>query len=487
MNLEVKPNVLLVILDGVRAKSTSLHGYERETTPFLQSFAEQATVYEQARSPGVESLSSHTSILTGYHVPEHNITSADRTLKEGELIWESLRLEDEYKTGVFTENPFLTKGTLAKEIAYDTIVNWQAEYPFPEGVDPKSFVENGSPNIYEYLKACIRNRHPIGSLFNGVALQSEASFPSLLPDRFRSKAAAKTYADAFLEWEAEQSGPWGACINLMDAHMPYSPNKEFNLWDDGSSLKLQSKIQNTLWEFNCGHRPLEQLHALNDLYDGAIRQMDAQIEYIVNRLANRGELENTLLVVTADHGEGFGERSRIRDDTPVVAHGAANIHEVVTHVPLVVKYPGQTAGERIKKPATLTRFPAVARATIAGEEAPSFVPEDGIVVSHVAGEQTPKIHDKIHDYCDDISPFTGTGRAVYEPNDDGSVTKYVTWGTESATIRIKDSQTATITAEDEDGKVDHVYEKLTDKDVRQADEDQIDDATREHLKDLGYA
>jgi arylsulfatase A-like enzyme len=135
-------NVLLVILDGVRAQNTSIHGYHNETTPFLSSFVERATIYEQARSPGVESLSSHTSILTGYHIPEHGITSSDCHLSDGELIWEQLQ-DKGYKTGVFTENPFLTKGTLAKDTAYDTVIDWREEYPYPDSVDPKTFIKDG--------------------------------------------------------------------------------------------------------------------------------------------------------------------------------------------------------------------------------------------------------------------------------------------------------------------------------------------------------
>lgn len=479
-------NVLLMILDGVRAQNTSIHGYHNETTPFLSSFIERATMYEQARSPGVESLSSHTSILTGYHIPEHGITSSDCHLSDGELIWEQLRNKG-YTTGVFSENPFLTKGTLAKDTAYDTVIDWREEYPYPDAVDPKTFIRNGQRQKLKYLGACLQDPHPIGSIINGLALQLESSYPSRLPDRFRTKVSARAYVDAFLDWQANRAGPWAACINLMDAHMPYTPGHDHNLWSGQKTLDLQSDIQNPLWEFNCGHRPLEQLHNLEPLYDGAIHQMDAQIQRVVETLSERNVLDDTLLVVTADHGEGFGEPSRLRKDTPVVAHGASRIHEVLTHVPLVVKYPGQTTGKRIREPATLTRFPGVVKNAIDGAVEPSFVPEDGIVVAHSAGDKTPKIHDKIGEYCDDITPFTGTGRAVYEPEDDQSVTKYATWRGNGVTVSIEDTQSATVVESEDSGVVDRVYDQLSDQGVCRTDNDEIDSATREHLSDLGYA
>ncbi len=478
-------NILLVILDGVRAKNTSLHGHYRETTPFLESFSDRATVYEQARSPGVESLSSHTSILTGYDVPEHGITSADCELEDGHLIWERLRNDHGYRTGVFTENPFLTNGTLAPDGAYDTVVDWRAEYLFPDAVDPKAFLEDGSPDIGSYLKACFRDSNPIGSLINGLSLKLESSRPTWLPTKYRTKVSAKTYVDRFLEWQGAGDGPWAACLNLMDAHMPYSPGTAHNIWDDGSALKYQAQIDNMTWEFSCGHRPTDELELLERLYDGAIHQMDAQLQYLTDRLDDRNQLEETLLVVTSDHGEGFGEPSRVRPDTNVVGHGASGIHEVLTHVPLIVKYPGQSEGKRVTEPATLTQFPDVAIHTIENSGRSSFVPPDGVVVSHAAGDKTPKIHDKIGNYCDDLWPFTGTGRAVYEEDDGGAVLKHVSWRSESATVRVPDAQSAKVDPGNPE-RINSIYDTFQDVGIRRSAEDTIDSATKEHLSDLGY-
>lgn len=69
----VRPNVLLVILDSLRARNTTLSGYRRETTPFLSELAESATTYTQARAPGSRSLPSHASIFTGHPPQEHGL------------------------------------------------------------------------------------------------------------------------------------------------------------------------------------------------------------------------------------------------------------------------------------------------------------------------------------------------------------------------------------------------------------------------------
>ena len=101
----MQPNVLLIILDSVRARNLSLYGHLNETTPFLESFAEEATVYTNARSPSIGSRPSHASLFTGYHAAETGI-SGSRKLKRGTTIWEELR-DDGYETAVFSDNPFL--------------------------------------------------------------------------------------------------------------------------------------------------------------------------------------------------------------------------------------------------------------------------------------------------------------------------------------------------------------------------------------------
>jgi arylsulfatase A-like enzyme len=99
-----RTNVLLVVLDSVRAKNTSLHGYERETTPFLSSFADRSTVYTQARAPGTHSIASHVSIFTGAHVEEHRARRHIAQIDPSRTVWRQLRTEFGYNTGLFTNN-----------------------------------------------------------------------------------------------------------------------------------------------------------------------------------------------------------------------------------------------------------------------------------------------------------------------------------------------------------------------------------------------
>ncbi|MEY7851224.1 sulfatase-like hydrolase/transferase [Natrarchaeobius sp. A-rgal3] len=106
-----QPNILMVILDSTRAKNMSLYGYDRETTPFLESFSERATCYTQARSPGIHSIASHVSMFTGYEVEEHKSTEHPSQIDVTKTIWKELSDEFGYKTGLFTPNAVIARAS----------------------------------------------------------------------------------------------------------------------------------------------------------------------------------------------------------------------------------------------------------------------------------------------------------------------------------------------------------------------------------------
>jgi len=487
------PNILLVIMDSVRAANTSLHGHEHETTPFLEAFAEQATVYEQARSPGTWSLPSHTSIFTGYHVVEHGVTRAKHKLEPGHTIFEELAAEHNYTTGVFSENTWITDMPVGLNEAFKS-VEGARNLPFPDAVDPSNFVlSEGQGHYVEYLKHCLARDDTLKSLANGVFTKLAWDYPQLLPDRFQSSTPARVYGDLFLDWEAEQSGPWAACVNFMDGHLPYLPDEEHDEWGGTKLRNLQAEMDDQVWEFNGGQRPWWQRKALEGLYDGTIRQMDAELERVLSLLEERGELDDTLVVVTSDHGEGFGEASRIRGDRDspkpnarLAAHGAG-IHEVLTHVPLLVKFPGQNREERVFEAASLTQFPSVAESVVEGtDNHDAFVP-DGPVVASSHGLEEP-MEERAQRYSGDFHRFNGDARAVYGGEATG-VTKWLSWREKRATVRVNEAKSSYKSSDDDEGQVDEVFDGFADLGVRDDSGglDDVDDATQQRLEDLGYA
>lgn len=486
-----RPNVLLVVLDSVRARNTSLHGHVADTTPFLVRFAGESTVYEQARAPGTESISSHTSLFTGLHVREHGITNRRHRLREGVTVWEWLADEFDYETGVFSNNPFITELPVGLKDAFSTVVGRRSEFPFPEAVNPKEFVLDADGGVRRYLEfasAALENGNVAKSLANGLSFKLPERYEDRLPELLQSDASAGVYADRFLEWEREQAGPWAACVNFMDAHYPYEPARDHDRWGGPELRRLQSGIADQAWEFVGGQRPWWQRRALEGLYDGAIHQMDAQVERVVETLRERGVLSETLVVVTADHGEGFGEQSLLRPDVRVVGHGNGGVDEALLHVPLLVRAPCEPGGDRVREVASLTRFRAVVETAVAGDDpvARGFVPEDGRVLSCTDGVD-PDSRDQALAYCENVETLTTEADVVYRDDGDGGVEKAARWGDVAARIWVRDAQTAYRVGDGGGDVVADALASLEDADVGVEATAGVSEDVKRRLEDLGYA
>jgi arylsulfatase A-like enzyme len=229
------PNVLLVVLDSVRAANTSLHGYENETTPFLREFADRTTVYTQARTPGVHSIASHVSLFTGYHVAEHRASDHEAVIDTDRTIWKAIGSAHGYETGLFTPNVVVTSASNLAD-AFDTVEGPRRRTtPFRSALAPGDLP--GQTGYVEYLKHCLADDQPAFALANGIADRLSAH-----SSRSSEAERADVYVDSFLDWRDQRSGPWAACLNLMDAHYPYVPAEEYDRWGGPALRRLYATL-----------------------------------------------------------------------------------------------------------------------------------------------------------------------------------------------------------------------------------------------------
>ena len=382
-----RPNVLLVVLDSVRAQNCSLYGYRNHTTPFLETLASESTVYTQARAPATWSLPSHISLFTGIETHAHKVTVHDR-LQPGATVFETLA-DRGYTTGLFSENGFLTSHGSGIKHAFETV--------------------EAAPSTYD-------------DRFDTTAVNPA-------PDGFY-------FAAAFDAWRQGCDGPWAACVNLMDAHRPFEPRPAYDTWGTEFGRELQQTLP-TRWEwvFHGQERPYWELQALEQLYDGGIRQVDAILNRIVSRLRATGALAETLVVVCGDHGDGFGDPGQLPGEPPAVSH-IVPMTESLLHVPLLVRPPGGTSGRRCHHPARLTAFPSVVRETVAGRP-----PDRGFAVDHVVATKQPvtdSLRQRFLDHCQNPGRFLKPSRAVYvdSPTDGTGIRKQYFWGNEAGEYRV---------------------------------------------------
>jgi arylsulfatase A-like enzyme len=307
------PNVLLIILDTVRASSLSLYGYERRTTPNLDRFAAEGVVFDRAIATAPWTLPSHASMFTGLYA---NRMTADIgvPLDRTDPVLAEVLAARGYATTAFVANYFYTTESsgLARGFArYE-------DYPINAG----SF----------FRSAWLASR-----IFTRIAR---------LPDPGGRKPAA-TVTDELLRWLSNRPDrPFFAFLNYIDAHDPYTVPPTWETKFNGPGQPAMPVITAK----REGIEP-EELEGTRLAYDNAIAYADSEVGRLLDELRQRGILENTIVVITSDHGEHLGEHGLQRHTN--------SLYMPLLHVPLIVVYPARVPRTtRIDPPVTIRDIPS---------------------------------------------------------------------------------------------------------------------------------
>jgi arylsulfatase A-like enzyme len=336
------PNVLLVVMDTVCADAMSLHGYSRATTPHLAALAERGVCFERAIASAPWTLPSHASLFTGRSAAELAVGS-DRPL-DGRFptLAEALsRLG--YATGGFVANTFYCSAEFGLNRGFAHYEDYV--------VSPLEVLRSSSLGWLIYKRMGIALDH----LYPALGLRSRHP----LELDFYRKDAARINRDA-LRWIARRGDrPFFAFLNYMDAHDPYlvpsGVRERFgNL--PASPAELQTLRQWSLLARQPQRCRPGDLALARNAYDECLAYLDDQLNRLFTELDRLGELKRTLIVVTADHGEHFGEHQL--DGKLLVSHGAS-LYQPEIHVPLLIIKPGKVpAGTVIGTPVSLRNLPA---------------------------------------------------------------------------------------------------------------------------------
>lgn len=479
-----RPNVLLIVLDSVRAQNTPFVPDGAATMPEIERFATDATVYTNARAPSNWSLPSHVSLFTGTPPVEHGVHSTTDRLRPGQTIFEDLSAAG-YSTAAFSDNAFLTTTNNGLKDCFDHVPPVQ-NVPHPMALNPAAFVfRNGEGHYDQFLREALTHEFPLRSLHNGIETKLKRSVPWLPFVGTTVHTPGQVYVDQFLEWSRDLDRPWAACLNLMDAHTPYEPA---SLVDADSTLaQLRDEIDDYVWDFYTGAQPWWLLTALEALYNDSIRQADAAIGLLLDALMDRGDLDETLIVLTSDHGEGFGESSETGHGTRIAGHGIG-LNEEVLHVPLVVRYPGHRTAATNTSLASLLQFPTVVESVLAADETPaSFVSSSPVLAStHFKGSSM--VRDESFQHLDSTL-LRDDLYAVYEERD-GAIRKLLCHGAAAwqvaQTSVASDTQAATPEAARLATQLVELHQSRPALCDHRDGAIEYDEATLDRLADLGY-
>ncbi len=295
------PNVVLIVLDTVRAKSMSMYGYDRPTTPNLDQWAKLGIVFDRAVSPAPWTLTAHASMFTGRYPQELTADWSVPLDRYHPTLADVLRTHG-YMTAAFVSNT----SSCGRQTGLDRgFVHYRAHRLSP-------------------LEFLVRASLPRG-LLN-------------LPNS--NSIEATKISEDFLGFLARRKGqPFFVFLNYFDCHAPYFPEGSLNRPDRGFSK--QDKIKLLRWTLESFRNPkADGLELAQEAYEASLAELDRTIGALLTELERRGERERTLVIIVSDHGEQFGEHG-------LVQH-ADSLYRPVLHVPLMIIDPrSPVAGQRV--------------------------------------------------------------------------------------------------------------------------------------------
>jgi arylsulfatase A-like enzyme len=314
------PNVLLVVLDAVRADALSVYATDGASTPFLDGLARRTLVFESALAPSSWTLPSHATFLTGRY-PRGLSVDWYKPLDDRPRTLPEVLREQGFATAGFVGNTKYCPRTSGLRRGFGHYEDFT--FGWGEILQHSAFVQ-------------LLDRQLGGFGFLGVY------------DELGRKPACRV-TDGFLHWvDGHGPRPFFAMLNYFDAHAPYFPS---SLPDPRRTLTHDEKTRlHDLADADWSElKP--QAEFLRTCYLAKVHELDAELQRLTEELDGRGTLENTVLIVTADHGEQFGEHG-------VFSHGNS-LYRPVVHVPLLIAWPSRiTQGRRIMTPVSLKDLPA---------------------------------------------------------------------------------------------------------------------------------
>jgi arylsulfatase A-like enzyme len=348
------PNVIILVFDSLSARHLSFLGYPRATTPNLTRFAEKATVYHRHYAAGNFTSPGTASLLTGMYPWTH------RAFEQAGLV--SRKLADQnlfglvdrsYQKAAFAQNLWAdlflfqfqhqidvhlksTSYSLANDLRYndalwqkDSLTTFRAYEDFLEqdfGV-PGSLYFSFLDKVKSYLR----------SEFNFTELKED--YPRGIPNfvKYKLSFVLEQVFEGMEQEIARLQNPFVGYFHFWPPHEPYSPNRRFiGMFDDDwvpapkPFHPLASRV------------PEAELNRSRRQYDEYIANVDESFGQLYDRLQRAGFLENSYLMVTADHGQFF-ERG-------VNGHVTPLLYDPVLHVPLIVSTPGQSQRRDVYSP-----------------------------------------------------------------------------------------------------------------------------------------
>jgi arylsulfatase A-like enzyme len=377
-----RPNLIFIMPDQLRADFLGCYGADFNNTPNIDSLAQHGVLYERAISTHPLCVPARCSLLTGMNGIKTGVLDNGQFLrpdysKMGIRLWPEILAESGYYTAAIGKMHFYP---------------WDARM----GFQYRSIAEDKRwiyirDDYYQFLKERgyrkYHGKEHEGYFINKGAIINRLPWECSV-DHFVGQQAVK-FIDVY-----GVDGPFAMMVGFPGPHCPYDPNPEFLEKIDPSKMPKaipevegatpqlrQNSIQGNLraWngvdytEFTSAHKRKIRAH-----YAASVQQIDYEIGKILEKLEEKGLLENTIIIFSADHGDYLGDHNLI---------GKGTFFETGIHIPLLVCAPGMKEGVKRDDKVILTDVMPTLLA-YAGCDIPSYVDAVPLPGLNLPGEKT---------------------------------------------------------------------------------------------------
>ena len=336
-------SLVLITVDCLRADHAGFLGYERPTTPFLDSLAAEGLIFSNAIVAGAPTYFSFPAVMASRYP-----LSLGRDvvgLAPGEPTIATALNDVGHATAAFlAANPYLSP-----RFGYDAGFSVFKDFLDSESAPVTEISDRGKDPtpLNRWNRRLAKVSHalgPVGMLYDELYFQycqRLASAPALSLDQLRRFPAADVMVDHARDWLTGIRGqPFFLWLHLMDPHSPYYPRREaLEMMGQHSLGAPRARYLNSYW--NRGDLGASRLQRhrkdVMALYDAGIRWVDAQVARLVETLRGLSVWENCVMVLTADHGEEFLDHGGRY-------HPPSRVSEELVRVPLLLRAPGLTPG-----------------------------------------------------------------------------------------------------------------------------------------------
>jgi len=345
-----KPNVLLIVLDTLRCDRLSLYGNSRETSPELDAFATNATVFEHAVSPSQWTVPAHVSIFTGLYPTTHQVIQGYSRLSDRIPTLAEILVNAGYRAVAFCNNGLVGVLDNGLQRGFERFYNYA-------GATPNRPFESRGP-LGQTVATNLRKvaRRVENQFAHSDVLFRFAHQPWITPlwtrfINFKGHTEA-SINDLIAYWQRHlcehKAQPLFVFLNLMGTHLPYTPPRR-TINRVARELRNNRRARVFIRRLNGNAArwssppdpPFEdwQRAALRGFHDAEIAVQDAHLGRLFRSLDRMGTLVHTLVIVVSDHGEMHGGHD-------LFGH-VFGVHQELVRVPLIIHGERFPTGTRV--------------------------------------------------------------------------------------------------------------------------------------------